>query len=215
MAKTTSRNQSSANKPRALDKLPSATVGLQPINWAELPVEQRREFLERTFAEYEGLIREIVGSSNRCVDKYEHFMRAHSVWRWIVIVSTGMIALVNILASYLSSPSSPSHQSQLGAHVSIAASVFAVMVTIVATLEGFTNAAERAQGYRESREMFVDVSREFAAAWETYVLPLRDGPEACANAAELHRRLIAADRELRARFKNLTMARQEHGGKTP
>ena len=96
----------------------------------------------------------------------------------------------------------------------VGASIFAVMVTIVATLEGFTNAAERAQGYRESREMFVDVRREFVAAWETYVLPLKDSPEACTNAAELHRRLIAADRELRARFKNLTMARQEHGGKT-
>jgi hypothetical protein len=51
--------------------------------------------------------------------------------------------------------------------MSVVASVFAVTVTILATLEGFTNAAERAQGYRESREMFVDVSEEFISAWET------------------------------------------------
>jgi hypothetical protein len=199
MAKTASPTQTGVNKPRALDKLPSATVGLQAVRWADLPPERRQEFIERTFADYQSLIREIL-------------MRTHTVWRWIVIVSTGTIALVNILASHLNSQNPPSKWST---GVSVAASAFAVIVTIVATLEGFTNAAERAQGYRESREMFVDIRREFAAAWETYVLPLKDSPEACANAAELHRRLIAADRELRARFKNLTMARQEHGGKTP
>jgi hypothetical protein len=212
MAKSPSTSQAGMNKPRALDKLPSATAGLQPIKWADLPPEQRREYLERTLDDYESLIREIVDSSNRCVVKCEQFMRANSLWRWIVIVSTGTIALVNILAGHLNSQVPPS---KWATDVSVGASIFAVMVTIVATLEGFTNAAERAQGYRESREMFVDVRRDFAAAWEDYVSPLRDSPEACANAAELHRRLIAADQELRARFKNLTMARQEHGGKTP
>jgi hypothetical protein len=48
-----------------------------------------------------------------------------------------------------------------------------------------------------------------------YVRPLKDSAEACSNAAELLRRLVAADRELRARFKNLTMARQERGGAKP
>jgi len=91
------------NKPRALDKLPSATAGLQPIKWADLPPEQRREYLERTLDDYESLIREIVDSSNRCVVKCEQFMRANSLWRWIVIVSTGTIALVNILAGHLNS----------------------------------------------------------------------------------------------------------------
>ena len=211
MAKAASPTQTGVSKPRALDILPNATVGLQAIRWGELPPERRQEFIERTFADYQGLIREIVDTSNRCVSKYEQFMQMHTVWRWIVIVSTGTIALVNILATHLHSEVPPSRWST---GVGVGASIFAVMVTIVATLEGFTNAAERAQGYRESREMFVDVRREFVAAWETYVLPLKDSPEACTNAAELHRRLIAADRELRARFKNLTMARQEHGGKT-
>jgi len=211
MAKTDSPAQTGVSKARALDKLPSATAGLQAIKWAELPPERRQEFIERTFAEYQILIREVAETSNRCVSTYERFMRAHTVWRWIVIISTGTIALVNILSSHLSQGLAT--PSKLSIDVSVGASVFAVMVTIVATLEGFTNAAERAQAYRESREMFVDVWREFAAAWETYVLPLKDTAEACANAAELHRRLIAADRELRARFKNLTVARQEHGGK--
>jgi hypothetical protein len=126
-----------------------------------------------------------------------------------VIVGTGLIALLNILVTHASAMGD---KAPWGGWLSVVASVFAVLVTILATLEGFANSAERAQAYRESREMFVDVRREFAAAWDAYVEPLKDGPEACANAAELHKRLITADRELRARFKNLTMEQQKAGG---
>jgi len=175
-------------------------------------VEERHNFLEKTSAIYMSLVKEIVRSSDQCVDKYEHFMGAHVRWRWIVIIGTGMIAVLNIIVGHVGSPKVLSNWTiPLGA----VASVFAVAVTILATLEGFTNAAERAQGYRESREMFVDISEEFIWAWETYVRPLKDSAEACSNAAELLRRLVAADRELRARFKNLTMARQERGGAKP
>lgn len=194
---------------RAFEKLPSATAGLQPTAWAALSLEQQAKFVENTYSEFAALIGEIVQSSNNCVDKYEQYMRAHVVWRWVVIISTGVIALLNILVTHASGMDP---KPWWAGSLSVTASVFAVLVTIVATLEGFTNSAERAQGYRESREMFVDVSREFTSAWDDYVEPLRDGPEACANAAELHKRLIAADHELRARFKNLTMARQQHGG---
>ncbi len=203
-------HEAGADHSRTVDKLPSATAGLQPVPWASLTVEQRKSFISDTYKEYADLIQEIVESSNNCVDKYEKFIHAHVVWRWVVIISTGMIALLNIFVTHASA-SVP--EPSWGAPLSLTASVFAVLVTIVATLEGFTNSAERAQGYRESREMFVDVSREFSAAWDNFVEPLRDGPEACANAAELHKRLIAADRELRTRFKNLTMARQDQGVK--
>ncbi|HEX8713828.1 MAG TPA: hypothetical protein VF730_18280 [Terracidiphilus sp.] len=202
-------HDTSENHSRSLERLQSATAGLQPIQWASLGVDQQKAFVAGTYSEYAALIGEIVQSSNNCVDKYEQYMRAHVVWRWIVIISTGVIALLNILVTH-SSAINP--KPWWAGSLSVTASVFAVLVTIVATLEGFTNSAERAQGYRESREMFVDVSREFTAAWDNYVEPLKDGPEACANAAELHKRLIAADRELRARFKNLTMERQQHGG---
>lgn len=202
-------HQTDANHSRTFEKLPSATAGLQPIHWASLTAAQQKTFVDGTYSEYAALITEIVESSNNCVDKFEKYMRAHVLWRWVVIISTGMIALLNILVAHagtiLPKP-------WWAGSLSVTASVFAVLVTIVATLEGFTNSAERAQGYRESREMFVDVSRDFTAAWDNYVEPLRESPEACANAAELHRRLIAADHELRTRFKNLTMARQQHGG---
>jgi hypothetical protein len=202
-------HEAGGNHSRTLEKLPSATAGLQPIAWAALSLEQQKKFVDNTYSEYAALIGEIVTTSDHCVDKYEQFMRAHVRWRWAVIISTGFIALLNIMVTH-SSAINP--KPWWAGSLSVTASVFAVLVTIVATLEGFTNSAERAQGYRESREMFVDVSREFTAAWDNFVEPLKDGPEACANAAELHKRLIAADRELRARFKNLTMARQQHGG---
>ena len=66
------------------------------------------------------------------------------------------------------------------------------------------NARERAQAYRESRELFLDVAREFDRRWDIYVRPIGDHPEACLNASELYRQLVAKDRELRAKFKELT-----------
>ena len=76
-------------------------------------------------------------------------------------------------------------------------------VATLANLESFYNSAEKAQGYRESREFFLDAARDFDRKWDVYVRPFTDEAEACANAAELYRLLVAKDGELRAKFKEL------------
>lgn len=184
-------------------RAPSATAGLQPIKWEALDPQQRERFLTRTQEEYQYLVNELFQTSNDCVTKFQRNLRLHVRWRWTVIICTGVIALLNVGVSFA------------GASVkwlSLVTSLFAVAVTVLATLEGFTNAAERAQAYRESREIFIDIGRDFAAGWETYVNPLEQSAEACSNAAELHHRLIAADSEVRSRFKDLTKDRKDQGG---
>jgi hypothetical protein len=202
--------------PDPVHKTPDATAGLQPVRWAELGPEQRQAYLERTFTEYGKLLNELIDASNGCVEKYAEFTKAHVIWRWTVIIGTGTIALLNIIGTWIhvhfGQLTIPGGDRLFADSFGIVTSVFGVVVTIVATLEGFSNSAERAQGFRESREMFLDTSREFTAAWETYVGPLSDTAEACQNACELNRRLIQADRDLRSRFKDLTMAHQKHGG---
>jgi hypothetical protein len=187
-------------------RLLAPTAGLRAILWAELTIEQRQVFLVTTEEQYSKLLNEMIDTSNICVERFGRFMRNHGAWRWTVIIGTGMIAVLNILASGMTGSSKSTGLWGIGA------SAFGVVITILATLEGFTNSAQRAQAFRESREMFLDTSRVYAAAWHNFVIPLSDTPEACENAAELHRRLIQADCELRSRFKDLTMTRQEHGG---
>lgn len=181
----------------------SATAGLQPIKWEALDPEQRERFLTRTQEEYQYLVNELFQSSNDCVTKFQRYLRLHVRWRWTVIICTGVIALLNVGVSFAGAGLK---------WLSLVTSLFAVAVTVLATLEGFTNAAERAHAYRESREIFIDIGRDFAAGWETYVNPLEQSAEACSNAAELHRRLIAADSEVRSRFKDLTKDRKDQGG---
>ena len=97
----------------------------------------------------------------------------------------------------------------------IAAAVLAVTLAILANLESFSNSFEKAQGYRESRELFLDVAREFDRRWDVYVRSLGDSPEACVNAAELYRQIAARDRELRAKFKELTKTEAKAPKRTP
>jgi hypothetical protein len=206
MANTASPPSSAARGARGpASRAPSATAGLQPIKWEALDSEQRERFLTRTQEEYQYLVNELFQTSNDCVTKFQRYLRLHVRWRWTVIICTGVIALLNVGVSFASA-----HKTW--EWLSVVTSLFAVAVTVLATLEGFTNAAERAQAYRESREIFIDIGRDFAAGWETYVNPLEQSAEACSNAAELHRRLIAADSEVRSRFKDLTKDRKDQGG---
>ncbi|MGD1210005.1 MAG: hypothetical protein ABR973_01445 [Candidatus Acidiferrales bacterium] len=91
-----------------------------------------------------------------------------------------------------------------GGSATVFVAVCAVILAILANLESFHNSAERAQAYRESRELFLDVAREFDHRWDVYVRPLADSAEACLNASELYREIVVRDRDLRAKFKELT-----------
>jgi hypothetical protein len=91
-----------------------------------------------------------------------------------------------------------------GGAVPVLAAVLAVVLTMLASLESFYNAAKKAQGYRESRELFLDVARDFDWRWNALVRPFVDTPQACVNAAELYRQLVAKDAEIRAKYEELT-----------
>jgi hypothetical protein len=86
----------------------------------------------------------------------------------------------------------------------MAAAVIAVILALLASLESFFNYAERAQAYRESRDLFLDAARDYDRLWDTYVRPFGGEPEACLNASELYRRIVISDRDLRGKFKELT-----------
>ena len=93
------------------------------------------------------------------------------------------------MASGKASVSSNENHSPLNASGKsrIVAAIAAAVLALLANLENFSNALERAQAYRESRELFLDAAREFERSWRMAVDPFYPDPEACVNAAELYR----------------------------
>ena len=182
----------------SLDDRGSALIEVEREMWISVSSEVRIEQVSLLDQRYHQLLDEIYGSANLCVDRHQSLSVLHSLWRKIVIIGTGTVAIVNVLAAYKTS----GHN--LFEHGSLIAAILAGTLVILVNLESFLNARERAQAYRESRELFLDVAREFDRRWDIYVRPMGEHPEACLNASELYRQLVAKDRELRAKFKELT-----------
>jgi hypothetical protein len=182
----------------SLDDRGSALIEVEREMWISVSSEVRIEQVSLLDQRYHQLLDEIYDSANLCVDRHQSLSLLHSLWRKIVIIGTGTVAIVNVLAAYKTS----GHN--LFEHGSLIAAILAGTLVILVNLESFLNARERAQAYRESRELFLDVAREFDRRWDIYVRPLGEHPEACLNASELYRQLVAKDRELRAKFKELT-----------
>ncbi len=182
----------------SLDDRGAALIEVEREMWISVSSEVRIEQVSLLDQRYHQLLDEIYGSANLCVDRHQSLSLLHSLWRKIVIIGTGTVAIVNVLAAYKTS----GHN--LFEHGSLIAAILAGTLVILVNLESFLNARERAQAYRESRELFLDVAREFDRRWDIYVRPMGEHPEACLNASELYRQLVAKDRELRAKFKELT-----------
>jgi hypothetical protein len=191
----------------SLDDRGSAVIEIERGKWNSISQEIRVDQLRLLDERYHLLLNELYGSANLCVDRYQAFSKTHSGWRRAVIIGTGVVAVVNLLvANKRISGWSPDY-------APIVPAVIAVVVAILANLESFYNALERAQAYRESRELFLDVAREFDRRWDNYVHPLGDDADACLNASELYRQLVAKDRELRGKFKELTKTESKSSGR--
>jgi hypothetical protein len=182
----------------SLDERGSLLIEIEREMWISIASDVRIEQLGLLDERYHQLLNEVYNSANVCVDRYQSLSRTHTFWRRLVIIGTGVVALANLIAAYKVG------DTKVFVYGPLVAAVLAVVLTILANLESLLNALERAQAYRESRELFLDVAREFDRRWDIYVRPLGENPEACLNASELYRQLVAKDRELRAKFKELT-----------
>jgi len=173
-------------------------VEVELKRWSVITPQIRQRELGVFNDRFHELLNELYDSANLCVDLYQSFAKTHVYWRRTLIVGTGFVAIVNLLAA------NDKVTSWSGETFSVVAAVLAVILAILANLESFYNAAEKAEGYRQSRELFLDAARDYDHRWDVYVRPLSDNAEACVNAAELYRQLVAKDSELRAKFKELT-----------
>ena len=182
--------------PNLADKATSL-ISVELDVWRVIASESRIEQLKALDGRYHSLLDELYDSANLCVQRFQGFSKAYTRWRHTIILGTGFVAIVNLLAA----------NKYIREHIegiAVIAAACAVILAILANLESFSNSLEKAQAYRESREMFLDVAREFDRRWDIYVRPLGDSPEACVNASELYRQVVVRDRDLRAKFKELS-----------
>lgn len=173
----------------------TALTRLDLEGWSRRSEDERRSYLEALQVRFRALLVELHGFSDLCVGRFQELSARHQLWRKRVIVGTGAVAIINLLAAYFN---------EAYGWFSLIAALAAGILAMSANLESFHNSLEHAQAYRESRDLFLDASREFERLWQAHVVPFSDHPEACANATELTRRIVAKDRELRAKFKELT-----------
>jgi hypothetical protein len=169
--------------------------------WEQLP--DRQSYLLEINTAFHDYLNELITAANACVDGYEKYWHRHEHWRKTVIISTGTVAALNLLATNRWKPD------WLATGMSMLAALAAVALTVLANLESFGNSLDQAYALREAREFFLDASREFDRLWNTHVIPLGESAEACANAAELYRRIVIADSELRGRLKELTKTQKK------
>jgi hypothetical protein len=170
-------------------------------SWCATDSAQRDQLLDEMRSRYYQYLDELYTAANLSVERYQEYSREHTKWRRTLIIGTGVVAIINLLAANGEIAKWTIRDINI---VPVTAAVVAIVLTILANLESYFNLASRAQAYRESRELFLDAAREFERAWNVYVRPFGNDAEGWANGVELYKRIVAKDRELRSAFKELT-----------
>jgi len=168
--------------------------------------EDRKIYIDGLKLCYQNLLNEFLDSSDACVDQMYNLENINKQWRWAVILGTGLVAIINILAANLVTSTKLEDAADI---FSVTAAVAAAILAILANLENFIGAQRRAQGFRQARERFLDASREYEQLWNTYVNPFYPRAEACMNSIILIRMLVEKDRELRDRLVELTKSKSQ------
>ena len=178
--------------------IPDATLEY----WANQGDDARASACEQLDEYYETLLDEFRTSANEFVSQYKDNSDLGRWWRFWLILATGGLALVNVLAS--SWPDSLAGKDVRG-WMTFGAAVYAVLLALATNVESFHNYADKKLSARESRELFLDAYREFEMLRLTHVNPFGSTPQGCFNFHALYRRLVAKDAELRRKLKQLTV----------
>src|SRR5262245_57577388 len=83
-----------------LEDRSSALVPIDLKAWAAMSREMRIEQLQSCNERYHGILDELYVSANLCVERYQASSKAHTKWRWTLILGTGVMAIINVLAAY-------------------------------------------------------------------------------------------------------------------
>src|ERR1039457_4057677 len=77
----------------------NSLVRLGTREWQGLNDEERRIFLSEIDVSYRRILDEFFIVANKCVEQHQRFFQLHGTWRRRVIVTTGIVTIVNVLAA--------------------------------------------------------------------------------------------------------------------
>jgi hypothetical protein len=169
---------------------------------------QDRKVVARYYAQTEndffGIIDDYVAQANVHTRQYQRCAQSNARWRFWMIMATGGLAVINVLAALdLAKQWEPAPR-----YLSVLAAIYAASLTVAGNAENFFNWAEKATGFREARDLLLDRYHEFRAKWIYCVEAYGRTPKACMNAGRLYGQLVDSDQKLRQKLKQLTETRR-------
>jgi hypothetical protein len=160
-------------------------------------------YYARTEEDFFGIIDPYVEQANVHTRVYKRYARSNARFRFWMIMATGGLAIINVLAAL----GDTKQWGPASHYLSVLAAIYAAGLTVAGNAESFFNWGEKATGFREARDLLLDRYQEFRAKWIYCVQAHGRTPKACVNAGRLYGQLIDADQELRQKLKELTEIR--------
>ena len=172
-------------------------------DWKSQEPDVLAKCYEQIQIDFFGILNDYFEQANTFAHQYRAYSLSHARWRFWTIIATGALAAINICAaidflkpSYFAGIALPSLLSGVAA-------VYAGCLTIAGNVENLLNLAERAAGFRKSRDIVLSQYREYCAKWVNYVEAFGNTPLACTNASRLYRQLVESDEGLRQKLGQL------------
>jgi len=171
-------------------------------DWQSQDPQTIETYYEQTEAEFFNIVDSYRLQANEAVAFYRDAVQSHVRWRFWMIIAIGILALINVLATlqFLSEKS----PAWIPALLSAVAAVYAGCLAVAGNVESFYNWLDRADTFREQRELLLNRFREYTSKWVYYVQAYGKTPKACVNAGQLYRELVDSDQDLRQKLKQLT-----------
>jgi hypothetical protein len=178
--------------------------------WSVCTDDIREQYLNEIEGAYKVILGEFHEHSNICVDKFEKLGKSYKKWRVSLILLTGILAVFNVVIAYSTSPGEKSALIKVFAnYLPIFAAVYAAGLAVFTNIESFFKYQEKAQAFRDARDIFLDNFREYRMLWFINVHAFGTDAAACVNATQLYNRIVAKDKEVRSYARDLTQEIKE------
>jgi hypothetical protein len=201
-------------------EVPASSVSLEEQSenyWHGRSAEERQGYLEQLNLSYHAIVDDFLHLSSTAVESYQDMVTRHLSARRRMIWMSGAMAIANIVVSVVVAQGDSPHFTESsrswlkGAGIVLPGlvAVYAALIAVFSNLESLENHLPRAQTYRQARESSLNAFRELEMLWHVYVRPFSDTPAACVNAANLYRRAVTRDQEVRGQIMEKTQRRPE------
>jgi hypothetical protein len=170
--------------------------------WSSLDEVHRIAYYNSMDEYFHNLLEDFRANANEAVRGYARFGNLSKNWRLALIVLTGGLALLNVLAT--SWPPKWPYGDDARVAFSFVAAIYAVILALLSNVESFFNFYDKKTSTRESRELYLDAFREFEMLRLAHVYPYGYDAQACLNFSRLYRRLVIKDLELRRKIMQLS-----------